>query len=97
MADQDPGQLQIYEVEETDSRSATCIVRCVGGVVRPGQHFDTGSAIEDPNVTLEVMLEWINRYGHFVDFFDPPHNAKVHFTGDGVALLKAGVTITSTS
>jgi hypothetical protein len=97
MADQNPGQLQIYEVEEADSRSATCVVRCVGGVVRPGQRFDAGSATEDPNATLQVTLEWINRYGRFVDFFDPPHNAKVYLTGDGVALLKAGLTITSTS
>lgn len=96
MADQNPGQLQVYAVEEVDSKSATCVVRCVGGVVRLGQRFDVGSATQDPAATVQVLLEWINRYGNFVDFFDPPHNAKVHFTGEGVALLKAGLTINAT-
>ncbi|MFF4753453.1 hypothetical protein ACWD5R_09615 [Streptomyces sp. NPDC002514] len=96
MDDRNLDKLQIYAVEEADHQSATCIVRCVGGIVRPGQRFDVGSPSADhSNERSQIVLDWIDRYGNRVDFVDPPHNAKVHFSGSGVSLLEKGVTITS--
>jgi hypothetical protein len=95
MDNRNPGQLQIYAVEEVDSMSATCIVRCVGGIVRPGQLFDVNSLSGNPNERSHITLDWIDQYRQRVDFIDPPHSAKVHFSGGGVSLLEKGVTIVS--
>ncbi|MFJ2233007.1 hypothetical protein [Streptomyces sp. NPDC087859] len=92
MNDHDPGKLQIYAVEEVDSMSATCIARCVGGVVRPGQLFNPEPLSGNPS---EIALDWIDQYQRRVDFIDPPHSAKVHFSGGGVSLVEKGVTIVS--
>jgi hypothetical protein len=87
--------LQIYSVEERDAVSATCVVRCVGGVVRVGQRFgvgpDGGTRAGAPLVSLEGIL----RYERPTDSVDPPHSAKVHLTGEGVALLEEGWVITA--
>jgi hypothetical protein len=95
MHDRDPGKLQIYAVEEAQALSVTCIVRCVGGLVRPGQRFAVepvgGSSDED----FSVVLDWIDRYGQRVEFVAPPHNAKVHLSGGGVVLLRKGLTVIS--
>ncbi|MGW0699566.1 hypothetical protein ACWD0A_09575 [Streptomyces sp. NPDC002867] len=73
------GALRIHTVEPVDARTAVCVVRCVGGVIRPGQVYDGG----------RLRLEAIDRYGRGVDLVDPPHSAKVRFSGDGVARLRA--------
>ncbi|MFJ9813704.1 hypothetical protein ACIRU3_00285 [Streptomyces sp. NPDC101151] len=87
--------LQIYSVQERDATTATCIVRCVGGVVRVGQRFgigpDRGTQEGAPLMTLEGIL----RYQRPVDCVDPPHSAKVRLTGEGVALLEKGSVITA--
>lgn len=95
MRDHNPGKLQIHAVEWADSLSATCIVRCVGGVVRPGQRFSFESVSGNLGESLYIVLDWIDRYGRRVDFVDPPHNARVHFSGSGVSLLEKGLTIIS--
>ena len=95
MRDHDPGKLQIYAVEEADSVSATCIVRCVGGVVRAGQRFTVASASEPSDERFSIALDWIDRYGRRVDYVDPPHNARVHLSGGGIPLLEKGLTIIS--
>lgn len=77
------GALQIHTVEPVDERTAVCVVRCVGGVARPGQGYDEG----------RLRLEAIDRYGRDVDLVDPPHGAKVRFSGDGVARLRARTVI----
>jgi hypothetical protein len=87
--------LQIYSVEDVSSQSATCIVRCVGGIVSPGQRFTVHLESEDSGKCFQVVLDWINRYGHLVEFVDPPHDAKVRLTGDGAPLLREGLTISS--
>jgi hypothetical protein len=88
-------RLQIWSVEERDAMSATCVVRCVGGVVRVGQRFgvgpDGGTRAGAPLVSLEGIL----RYERPTDSVDPPHSAKVHLTGEGVALLEEGWVITA--
>jgi len=89
------GKLQIYSVEERDSAGATCIVRCVGGIARVGQQFDVASAVDSSGNVSSVTLDWLKRYERPMDFVDPPHNAKVHFSGAGVTMLKAGVIVTS--
>ncbi|WP_413757563.1 hypothetical protein [Streptomyces sp. MMBL 11-3] len=83
------GKLQIFSIEERGGSVAVCVVRCVGGVARVGQRFDVGSAGEVSHVTLDR----IHRYGQQVDFVDPPHNAKVHLSGEGVPLLTEGIVI----
>ncbi|MFE1314313.1 hypothetical protein [Streptomyces sp. NPDC058755] len=80
-------RLQIYSVEERDGATATCIVRCVGGVVRVGQRFGVG-----PD---KVTLKGILCYERPVDFVDPPHSAKVWLTGRSVGLLEEGSVITA--
>src|SRR5882757_8688217 len=95
MDDSTAGKLQIYSVEERDVVAATCIVRCVDGVVSTGQQFKAdpiADATEGPSL---LSLGWINRYGKMMDFIDPPHSATVYLSGNGVASLKRGVTLTS--
>lgn len=64
--------------------------------MRAGQRFSVDNAGDDSAAGPQVMLEWINRYGSSVDFVDPPHNAKVHFIGEGASLLRGGLIIAST-
>ncbi|MEU6481419.1 hypothetical protein ABZ858_32020 [Streptomyces sp. NPDC047017] len=97
MDDSEVGKLQIHSVEEADARSAICVVRCVGGVVRPGQRFG-----EDPSTSLTgeapgqlVEVDWIERYQRRVEFVDPPNSAKVRLCGNAVSLLEKGMTIVS--
>jgi hypothetical protein len=89
------GELQIYSVEERDVAAATCIVRCVGGVVRTGRQFKIGSTAHVTGDPSLLSLDWINRYEKMMDFIDPPHSARVHLSGNGVAALKRGVILTS--
>ncbi|MEU6471938.1 hypothetical protein ABZ927_04015 [Streptomyces massasporeus] len=95
MHDHTPGKLQIHAVEEAGALSATCIVRCVGGLVRPGQRFTVEPADGTSGESFRVELDWIDRYGHRVEFVDPPHNARVHLSGGGVSHLRKGLTIIS--
>ncbi|MFI1365784.1 hypothetical protein [Streptomyces griseochromogenes] len=93
-------KLRIHSVEERDAQAATCIVRCVGGVVRVGQRFGVGSADDTKGGGTEggsplIALAWILRYERPVDFVDPPHSAKVRLTGEGVGLLEKGIVITA--
>lgn len=95
MDDSNAGELQIYSVEERENAAATCIVRCVGGIVRTGQKFRmeaTGDATDDSSL---MSLDWINRYEKLIEFIDPPHSAKVHLSGQGVSLLERGVILYS--
>ncbi|MET7296791.1 hypothetical protein ABZS79_32640 [Streptomyces griseoloalbus] len=89
------GKLQIYSVEERLGDSTVCVVRCVGGVVRPGRQFTTAPPSDAAEADQHVTLEEIYRYGATVDFIDPPHNAKVVFSGPGVTILARGVTLVS--
>ncbi|WP_330459536.1 hypothetical protein OIB37_23295 [Streptomyces sp. NBC_00820] len=87
-------RLQIHSVAERGTSSATCVVRCVSGVVRVGQRFgvgpDGGTRDDAPLVTLEGIVRI-----RPVDFVDPPHSAKVRVTGEAVALLERGSVITA--
>ncbi len=95
MDEKNPAKLQIYAVEEVEPLAATCIVRCVGGVARPGQQFNIESSIGSPSEGVRVSLDWIERYGRRVNFVDAPNNARVQFRGDGTSLLGKGITIYS--
>ncbi|QHC31117.1 hypothetical protein [Streptomyces sp. HF10] len=89
-------RLQIYSVEETTVTSAVCIVRCVGGVARIGQLFEVEPAPDQRGGGQQKMtLDWINRYQRRVEFFDPPHSAKVSLSGEGIGELKCGTVITT--
>ncbi|MCX5385037.1 hypothetical protein [Streptomyces sp. NBC_00083] len=63
----------------------------MGGVVRTGQKFVSEAAPDGGVTECEVMLTAIDRYGRDVDFFDPPHAAKVHLSGRGVSMLQPGL------
>ncbi|OSZ62381.1 hypothetical protein OQI_00250 [Streptomyces pharetrae CZA14] len=95
MDDGAAGKLQICSVEERESAAATCIIRCVGGVPRTGQQFAAESASDSADTASPFTLDWINRYERMMDFIDPPHTAKVHLTGEAVAVLERGVILTS--
>ncbi len=95
MGDGISGELQIYSVEAGDAATATCVVRCVGGVVRTGRHFrtcPTGDATGDP---VLLSLDWIKCYEKIVDSLHPPYSAKVKLSGNGVESLKRGVILAS--
>ncbi|NUK04319.1 hypothetical protein HRW23_13800 [Streptomyces lunaelactis] len=92
----EPSRLQIYAVEAAAESGGICIARCVGGVVRVGQVFThecpSGASVTD----LRLTLDRIERYvGQYVDFFDPPHAARVHFSGTSTSALARGDIITS--
>jgi predicted NUDIX family NTP pyrophosphohydrolase len=96
MADREHSKLQIVSVESTTPSKATCIVRCVGGIVRTGQIFSVRSTTDVAGAdSHHIALDWIDRYGRRVDFFDPPHSATVALSGGGVAGLSKGVIISS--
>ncbi|MEU6594291.1 hypothetical protein ABZ923_34655 [Streptomyces sp. NPDC046881] len=88
-------RLQVHSVADRGATAMTCVVRCVGGVVRVGQRFgvgpDAGTGDDAPLVTLGGIL----RYGRPVDFVDPPHSAEVRLTGDAVAMVAPGHVITA--
>lgn len=82
--------LQIYSIEKASENSAVCDVRCVGGVVRLGDTFTTSRPPEG-TPAKQLRIEKIERYREvFVEFFDPPHAARVHFSGPGGRSLERG-------
>ncbi|MDT6983399.1 hypothetical protein ACFSUJ_31330 [Streptomyces lusitanus] len=84
--DSERGKLQIYAVESAGPEAATCVVRCTGGIARTGQRYSSGEI-------APLTLEHITRYGRAVDFVDPPHNAKVRFSGEGARGLVRNVVL----
>ncbi|MFF3289227.1 hypothetical protein [Streptomyces sp. NPDC003023] len=68
-----PTELQIVEIRSVDEHGAVCVVRCLAGVARAGQAYEDG----------RLVLEWMDQYGRPVDGVDPPHSAKVGFSGRG--------------
>lgn len=93
MDERDVGKLQIHAVEDGAPATAVCVVRCVGGVVRRGQTFDVTPHVDDPAADSRISLAWIERYGRRIEFVDPPHSARVLFTGAGVSALTKGITV----
>ncbi|AYG81082.1 hypothetical protein DWB77_03220 [Streptomyces hundungensis] len=87
-------KVQIYSVEKLSGNSAVCIVRCVGGVVRVGQALTVEVESHTADSARDVTLTALVRYGRNVDFFDPPHAAKVHLSGPGAPMLEPGMIIT---
>ncbi|WP_405491088.1 hypothetical protein [Streptomyces sp. NBC_00096] len=79
-------ELQVYAVEAADATGGVCVVRCVGGVARPGQVYAAGE--------LRLGLRRIERYGRTVECFGAGRVAKVHLTGAVVALLARGQVLT---
>ncbi|MFD9304623.1 hypothetical protein ACFWCB_18540 [Streptomyces sp. NPDC060048] len=79
-------ELQVYAVEAADATGGVCVVRCVGGVARPGQVYAVGES--------RLGLRRIERYGRTVEFFDAGHTATVHLAGAVVALLARGQVLT---
>lgn len=95
MDDDTAGELQIYSVEEGDAAAATCVVRCVGGVVRTGQQFKTRPTFDGAGDSVLLKLDWINFYQQVTDFLYPPYSALVGLSGNGANSLKRGVVLIS--
>ena len=84
----DPGLLQVYAFEMSAGTWGTCVVRCVGGVVRRGDVLFLG---QEAAPRLVFTLEKIERYANVVvEAFDPPHAARVTLLGEGVQDLRRG-------
>ncbi|MFF5635440.1 hypothetical protein [Streptomyces sp. NPDC012825] len=83
------GQLQLHDVVTHGSDGGVCVVRCVGGTPRPGQVFATKGLTGTPR------LEWIERYGRFLEFLDPPHSVLVHLSDAPLVQLRHGDVLTS--
>lgn len=90
-------QLQVYEVEETSDHGGTCVVRCISGVARLGQVFTPAPGGHDAPAGLHLTLTRIERYRNDVEFFDPPHTARVELSGGSVASLSRGSIIQSSA
>lgn len=89
-------RIQIESLEESSDTGGTCIVRCVGGVPRVGDVFTSDEISGRGHPQVRLTLDRIERYeGRFVEFFDPPHAARIHVSGEGVGLLTRGSIITS--
>ncbi|MFS4097689.1 hypothetical protein [Streptomyces sp. AF1A] len=95
MDDNYAAQLQIYSMEENSVTTAVCIVRCVGGIARTGQQFVSLPGVDGGGNHSRLTLDWIHRYERPVDFLEPPHSAKVHFSSREFIDLKKGVVITA--
>lgn len=92
----DVGRIQIESVEESSDTGGKCIVRCVGGVPRVGDVFTSDEISGVGHLKVRITLDRIERYeGRFVEFFDPPHAARIHVSGEGVGLLTRWSVITS--
>ncbi|MFD7324867.1 hypothetical protein ACFV9D_27910 [Streptomyces sp. NPDC059875] len=77
--------LQIHEVEANGPDAAVCVVRCVGGLVRPGDRFEGGT----------LVLDRIELYGREVPEVTPPLSARVRLSGPGVRVLRPWIVIDS--
>ncbi|MGW1182827.1 hypothetical protein ACWD7Y_16905 [Streptomyces drozdowiczii] len=88
-------ELQIYAVEDRSPGTATCVVRCIGGVARTGRHFTLHAPTTAATAPALLTLDHINCYGVAMEFLDPPHSAKVRLSGDGTDSLAKGIILTS--
>ncbi|MER5306846.1 hypothetical protein ABT034_03460 [Streptomyces sp. NPDC002773] len=77
-------ELQIYRVVEHGPDGGICVVRCVGGVLRPGQVYTARG------LTGTVRLDRVEKYGRPVEFIDPPHSALIHLSGGVLDQLRYG-------
>lgn len=92
----DIGRFQIESVEQSSDIGGICIVRCVGGMPRVGDVFTSDESFRLGHLKVRITLDRIERYeGRFVEFFDPPHAARIHVSGEGVGLLTRWSIITS--
>lgn len=97
MDDNAGGEIQIYSVEERSAATATCTIRCVGGVVRTGRPFRlrlNDDATGDP---VLLSLDLIKLYGKVTDSLQPPYSALAQLSGDGVSLLVRGLILASST
>lgn len=97
MDDDAGGEIQIYSVEERSAATATCAIRCVGGVVRTGRPFRLRLNDVTTGDPVTLSLDWIKLYERVTDSLYPPCSALVQLSGDGVSLLVRGLTLTSSA
>ncbi|TQK45217.1 hypothetical protein FBY35_6770 [Streptomyces sp. SLBN-118] len=91
-------RIQIHSVEESNEAGGICIARCVGGVARVGQAFAVEGDSQTNRPELRVTLDQIERYtGVFVEFFDPPHAARIYLSGESVGALSRGSIVVSSA
>ncbi|MFF3264263.1 hypothetical protein ACFYWO_34465 [Streptomyces sp. NPDC002932] len=97
MDDNAAGELQIYSIEEKTAGTATCAVRCVGGVVRTGRPFRLRLDDDATGGPVLLSLDWIKLYGKVTDSLYPSYSALAQFSGDGVSLLARGLILASSA
>ncbi|NEB79554.1 hypothetical protein G3I40_30695 [Streptomyces sp. SID14478] len=97
MGETNHAEIQVISLESSKSGEVTCIVRCVGGTARIGQQFaiDSDQTSEGVSGTEPWRLVEIDRYGRKVDFFDPPHGARITLAGRSMDGLRERVTLKS--
>lgn len=91
------GEIQVYSVEEMSAATATCAIRCIGGVVRTGRPFRLCLNDDTTGDPVLLSLDWIKLYGKVTDSLYPPYSALVQLSGDGVSLLVRGLTLASSA
>lgn len=92
------GRIQIHSVEEATESGGIVIARCVAGIARVGQGYAVECDSRTDHPELRVTLDQIERYiGAFVEYFDPPHAARIHLSGQSVGALSRGSIIVSSA
>jgi hypothetical protein len=77
----------VERVEQSGAESAICDVRCLAGVISPGDTFDTLTSRDGEDRLVELRLIGMWRYGQPTDMLDPPHAARVELAGPGAQAL----------
>jgi hypothetical protein len=73
-------EIGIESVVEVTEGRVTCVVRCHGGTIMPGDEFRL-AVLEGQGRTLSLSVHRIWRYDRLVDLLDAPHTAKIEFVG----------------
>ncbi|MCX3061562.1 hypothetical protein [Streptomyces beihaiensis] len=83
------GSLQIEQIVESSAERIVCIVRCVGGSVRPGDSVSGDANEESAHAAARAHVEGIWFPGRRIDLLDPPHAAKVEILGEDCTALRS--------
>jgi hypothetical protein len=70
-------RVSIEVLEAVSADHATCVVRCLAGVVPVGHVFDTGESPDGEVVEVSPAVDSIWRYGEEVRFFDSARTARL--------------------
>jgi hypothetical protein len=74
-------ELGVESIDVMNQDRMTCVVRCLAGVVVPGQMLSSVITENGELVPVSVKIIRIWRFDHVVDILDPPHVARIELSG----------------